>query len=197
MNPLRPLEAEHRLIETALDAMTSLLALAGRKHRLSSAPFLEFERFVHTYADEAHHAKEEFVLFPEMAKKGLPLDSGPLGCMLNEHNHGRNFCLVIGTSARLYENGDEAAYPDMLDATKAFAQLLRAHIQKEDQVLYPMALRLLGEQTLLELEQRFRAVDAHGSEAFENAAFRVVWAADKERQRLLADSGQVAEGRAL
>ena len=183
MSALDTLTAEHRLIEFAIDSMQALLEKAGTSQRLSARPFLEFEAFILRYADGAHHIKEELVLFEELGKKGLSLDTGPVGRMLEEHEAGRNLRLVLGRTARACAEGDFDGYADMLHSASTYGDLLKTHIQKEDQILYPMALRLLSPEVLSQLPTRFRASDATTLLAFENAVHRIEVVAAREWEK--------------
>ena len=49
----------------------------------------ELVYFLKIFADKCHHGKEENILFDELAKSGVPIEGGPIGVMLQEHNQGR------------------------------------------------------------------------------------------------------------
>ncbi len=132
MNQLRMLTAEHRLIESVLDAIDPLTVDPVEGNTVSTLPFLELEDFIRLFADRAHHAKEERVLFHEMSLRGLPLQGGPLGCMMGEHAVGRRLTERIGLAARACQAGNAEAAPELLESTRSYSRLLRAHIQKED-----------------------------------------------------------------
>jgi hemerythrin-like domain-containing protein len=92
-----------------------------------------------TFADRCHHGKEERHLFPMLAARGVPVEGGPIGTMLEEHDLGRG----------LIKQMAGAADSEVAAAIDRYATLLRAHIDKENQVLFPLA-----EQTLDERDQR-------------------------------------------
>lgn len=99
----------------------------------------------------AHFQLEEGVLFPELAKVPRVAD-GPLRVMEAEHGVFRDL-LQAGKEAR--DRGDDAR---LSVAATDLAALLQAHIAKEDQVLFPMALAVLSEEQL-------RCVDAAAAAA--------------------------------
>lgn len=88
-----------------------------------------------------HRRKEEVVLFPSLAKR-FGADSGPIACMLAEHE------LEVQRIAEL----EEALLTNRGEETLARADRLvthlRNHIWKEDNVLFPMA------ESLLDAEER-------------------------------------------
>ena len=78
---------------------------------------------------------------------------GPADCMRSEHRVIWDLTLQL----------QEALASPSVDAPRAselafaVAGNLRAHIEKENQVLYPMAERMLGPQGLKQLDQAFAA----------------------------------------
>jgi len=58
--------------------------------------------FFRGFVDRCHHGKEEDVLFPELEKRGVLRDGGPIGVMLSEHAMGRRHIREIAEAlARL------------------------------------------------------------------------------------------------
>ncbi|MFA5973716.1 MAG: hemerythrin domain-containing protein [Lentimicrobiaceae bacterium] len=96
-------------------------------------------KVIREFADGLHHAKEEQLLFPLMVQKGFSSESGPVAVMLHDHAEGRNFVKGIAENILLFKQGEAAAlkaiYANMLD----YADLLKNHIGKENNVLFRMA----------------------------------------------------------
>jgi hemerythrin-like domain-containing protein len=88
-------------------------------------------RFLRAFADEHHHVKEENMLFPELMRTHQS-QGGPMRHLLLEHNQERS--LVEGLDAALHsgKNSDVALFANRL------ADRVRAHIQKEDGILFPI-----------------------------------------------------------
>ncbi|HRE89909.1 MAG TPA: hemerythrin domain-containing protein, partial [Myxococcota bacterium] len=63
-----------------------------------------------------------------------------IAVMLHEHDLGRSHVRTLRSFAAL----PSLPVGQAVSHARAFGELLRAHIQKEDHILYPMALRLLG-----------------------------------------------------
>lgn len=152
---------EHRLIERVLGSLETL-AVEMEGGLVPERPILaDLGRFFREFADAAHHAKEEDVLFLRMSERGFSRETGPIAVMLHEHDVGRRHV------SALRQAGDgpgplglvEAQL--VLESASAFVPLLRAHIQKEDRILYPMALRLLTAPELDAMLAAFEATDAH------------------------------------
>ena len=148
MNPVDELKRDHRLIEQVLGALE-------RTTEHQSLGFYEQAvDFVTHFADEHHHKKEEQLLFPALASHGIPIRGGPIGCMLDDHEEGRRH---VGRMREAIAARDPAA---AARAGADYAALLRAHITKEDNVLFEMARQILPAQVIDELARKFEAVES-------------------------------------
>ena len=68
----------------------------------------------------------------------------PIGVMLAEHDQGRAFVRSMGDAADKYARGDKTAAPALAQSTLGYVNLLRQHIAKENNVLFPMADQVLA-----------------------------------------------------
>jgi len=96
-------------------------------------------RFFRLFADACHHGKEEDLLFPELESRGMPHKSGPIAVMLHEHRLGREFVGAMADAVEGAREGDERAMSRLVNAGRGYIDLIRAHITKEDHVLFNMA----------------------------------------------------------
>ena len=83
------------------------------------------------------------MLFKTMADCGMPIDGGPVGMMLMEHEQGRVFTRGMRSAAEKLQSGDASARTAVIQNARGYAGLLRQHIQKEDGILFPMADRVI------------------------------------------------------
>jgi len=150
-DPIQTLMDEHRLIEKVLDALE---AAGGRE--VPAAFYTRAADFFAQFADRGHHAKEELRLFPMLERKGLPREGGPIGVMCAEHVVGRGH---VGRMRELGASGDLGA---LRREAADYVALLRAHIMKEDQVLFAMARNILDETDM----ERLRAESAEAEAEF-------------------------------
>jgi hemerythrin-like domain-containing protein len=163
MNSLHILMAEHRLIERAIDALVVYARGVGRGVDHPREDLAVFVDFIRGYADAHHHGKEEDILFQAMADCGMPTNAGPLAVMLAEHHEGRRLTGVMAELADGEGDWEDQERSRLLKAGIGYAQLLRAHIQKEDGVLYPMAQNMLPEDTREQVEQAFQRFEAEAA----------------------------------
>jgi hemerythrin-like domain-containing protein len=96
-------------------------------------------KVIREFADGLHHAKEEQLLFPLMVKKGYSNESGPVAVMLQEHVMGRNYVKGIAENISLFKKGERIALSDIYSNMLGYADLLKNHIRKENNVLFLMA----------------------------------------------------------
>jgi hemerythrin-like domain-containing protein len=135
---------EHRNIERVVDALERAAAHLARGGVVRPAFFTEAAGFFADYADGVHHAKEEGVLFGAIIDSGMPASEGPIPVMLEEHGEARLFTRALRTAAKRLESGDALAAADVIYAARRYAALIRDHIAKEDEVLFPMAAQMMS-----------------------------------------------------
>jgi hemerythrin-like domain-containing protein len=96
-------------------------------------------KIIREFADGLHHAKEEQLLFPLMVRKGFSNESGPVAVMLHDHEEGRNFVKGMAENISLFKQGQSSALPSIYSHMLGYADLLKNHIAKENNVLFRMA----------------------------------------------------------
>jgi hemerythrin-like domain-containing protein len=129
------LKAEHDVIERVLTMLEFAVVRLHEKRTVPEGfPAWSLEFFRH-FADHCHHGKEEDILFPLLQERGIPVEGGPIGVMLAEHERGRDCVRRMESAVARGSKGDE----DFCTAASEYACLLRQHIFKENNVLFPMA----------------------------------------------------------
>jgi hemerythrin-like domain-containing protein len=143
--PTHILKAEHEIILQALDCLERVAesAVSGVIDLASARDLLDFFA---VFADRCHHAKEEECLFPRLIDHGLPRNAGPLAVMLAEHEEGRRAVSGMRAALQAFEQGGGEACRRFSAAARSYAELLRAHIEKENHVLFPMAEEMLDQE---------------------------------------------------
>ena len=139
MDAIEMLMGEHRIIERVLDGLVGFTGEVQRKGSTEKEELGRFVRFVREFADTGHHGKEEDILFAAMVEHGFPREGGPIAVMLHEHDQGRGLVRILRDRAAQSEPWTDADRQEVASVAAGFAQMLRAHIHKEDAILYPMA----------------------------------------------------------
>jgi hemerythrin-like domain-containing protein len=143
MQATQTLMEEHRVIERVLTALQIAANRVSRGEGIRPAFFVNAALFIQNFADGCHHRKEEGVLFIAMNNSGVPAQGGPIGVMLAEHEQGRAFTRAMKDAAQKWEAGDLSAQAAVVQNALGYVALLRQHIQKEDNILFPMADRVI------------------------------------------------------
>jgi hemerythrin-like domain-containing protein len=136
--PTGLLREEHQLILRVLDVLQLLLE-KGDAGEWDIDAWRECVEFFRLFADACHHGKEEDLLFPELVSRGMPREGGPIAVMLFEHKQGRGFVARMAKALEDAGDGEVEPLSRLEHAARAYLQLLRAHIAKEDNVLFNMA----------------------------------------------------------
>lgn len=147
--PTGQLRDEHQVILRALALLERLGRALDAGKAVERAHLAWLRSFFETFADRCHHGKEEQHLFPALERHGIPREGGPLAVMLQEHEEGRALL-------RAMAQGDDRP---VAGAIRAYAGLLRAHIDKENGVLFPLAEQVLPEGEQRQLLEAFEAVE--------------------------------------
>jgi hemerythrin-like domain-containing protein len=158
--PIATLMHEHRVIEQVLDALERCAGALASGQEVPRATVQDFAVFFRNFADRCHHGKEEDRLFETMIELGFPRDSGPIAVMLTEHELGRESVRALAAlgAGEGPLSGEERH--QVCAHAGAFISLLRAHILREDEILYPMAMRALTPEHLAALARDFVAFEA-------------------------------------
>src|SRR5574341_724383 len=157
--PTQVLKEEHALILEALDALERKIAQVESGAPADRVYFEKAVEFLRTFADKCHHGKEEHLLFKTMVERGFPREAGPIAVMLHEHDVGRAFVRGIAEAATS-PAADPAPVRRIIENGRGFIQLLRAHIEKENTILFPMADNVLGPEDQAYLEKEFERFEA-------------------------------------
>jgi hemerythrin-like domain-containing protein len=139
MDAIEMLMNEHRIIERVLDGLVGFVDEVQRTGGTEKAELSRFVTFVREFADACHHGKEEDLLFAAMIEHGFPKEGGPIAVMLREHDQGRGLIRILRERAEQETPWSDADRQELAAVANGYADLLRAHIHKEDAILYPMA----------------------------------------------------------
>ncbi len=86
-------------------------------------------------------------------------EGGPIGVMLMEHDAGRGHVRALSEGLDRLQRGDASAVAAIQASAGAYRDLLRAHIHKENNVLFPMADRLVPDDAAVRIAEQFEAIE--------------------------------------
>jgi hemerythrin-like domain-containing protein len=158
-SPTEILMAEHRIIEMVTAAMIRFADSLSSGQDVDHQPLAGLGPFMRQFADVYHHGKEEHRLFPVLIACGLPAQNGPVQVMCSEHETGRQLVARLVAAADAYTDmASPETRSDLAEALRGIAEFYSHHIWKEDNVLFPMAVRVLDADTAASVLAAFREV---------------------------------------
>lgn len=141
-----PLMIEHRLIERMLTIIQDALVEAEKSKKIDPVFVDTAVDFVQTYADRAHHGKEEDILFRDLKRKGLSeADQRVMDELIEEHLFGRITTKALVEANTRYRNGDSSALEEIVRCLHTLVDFYPTHIEKEDKVFFPAARAYFSE----------------------------------------------------
>ena len=149
----RILSEEHKKILKMIDSLIKECNIIKNENTINRPFFSQSVEFIKNYADKYHHAKEEDILFPALCGGEVEMHCDPTKQMLHEHSLGREY--VKGIDAGLKEDDKTKIIKNSLK----YAELLKDHIYKEDNILYPMADEALSEKQQKEILEKFQLAE--------------------------------------
>lgn len=142
MYATQQLRDEHEGIKVMLAVLEHLAIRMENGQQVNLDHAEQIVDFLRTFADKCHHGKEEDLLFPALEAAGVPAQNGPIGVMLGEHTLGRSYIRGMADALERLRAGEDAG-EDYADNALGYVELLRAHIDKENNILFTMAERML------------------------------------------------------
>lgn len=161
--------AEHEMIERAMSVLKTNL------DKLDSGTYdaLQMQRavdFLLEFGDKVHNQKEEGFLFPLMQERGIPIEGGPLGVMLLEHDAERRLLQHMSTQVDTLDTASREIIAKFKKEGLEYLVIRAEHIWKENDILYPMARNVMkegdGERMLTEFTRLNH--ETYGPKAWEN-----------------------------
>ncbi|MEK7288523.1 MAG: hemerythrin domain-containing protein, partial [Elusimicrobiota bacterium] len=148
---------------------TKITDVLSREHQVALQKLSLFEKALQAFDCQAieetihffdeklilHRRKEEEVLFPALGRY-IGTKEGPIACMLEEHRDEKEKIDVIRNA--LQENSGLLAKKRIQEAGRYILELLRNHIAKEDNILFPLAEQTLTEEDKKEIQKKMKAI---------------------------------------
>ena len=156
MKPTETLRHEHQIVLLILDSAEQIV----ESHDLHADDIEKMIDFSKNFTDGCHHSKEEKHLFPKLCERGMSAEYGPIAVMLFEHKVGRKYVREIAEALPKARDGNADVITSLKSSLASYVQLLRAHIMKENSILFPMGDRILSPEDQSELAKAFDNVEA-------------------------------------
>ncbi|MDP4267152.1 MAG: hemerythrin domain-containing protein [Bacteroidota bacterium] len=124
--------------------------------------------YLKIFVDKCHEGKEETILFPELVKGGIANEKGPIGVLIQEHLLEKDYVETLSDEFRKYKKVNRSYSKLISKSIRGYIFLFSGHIQKENNVLFPMADQILNYERqermlteFIEFEKRKIGEDRH------------------------------------
>ena len=94
-----------------------------------------------------------------MVEAGVPKDEGAIKFTLMEHVEGRGYIKGMNEAFDKLKNGDHQVSNKIVENAKNYIALLIKHIDKENNILFPLADKVLSQAKQAELEEEFEKLE--------------------------------------
>jgi PAS domain S-box-containing protein len=155
-HPINILMEEHKIM---LQITEKLNTIANQIQKISDKTYVadEIQNLEQIAADlldsEKHYLREENVLFPNLEKHGI---TEPPAIMWMEHNRIRDEKKKL---SQIIEQFSSMSFEDfkrqLAETTEALNNLLSSHFFKENNILFPTAMRVIASEEWKEIRSEF------------------------------------------
>lgn len=155
-HPIRILMEEHKLLLQFADELKNLAQgiQVDTDFDEAAVKIDQLEHVIKRLRDsDSHYIREENVLFPSLEKHGI---KEPPAVMWMEHDKIRD---IKKRAYRIVDTCKTVPFKDFIkqlhEVALAFAEILSGHFYKENNILFPAALEVIGESEWLEIRRQF------------------------------------------
>lgn len=152
MNSVKIMVMEHEYILRMLNVVRKASFKVMKGEEINYEDFSKMIEFIRQYADAHHHGKEEKFLFKEMQTKLGKLGENLITHgMLVEHDLGRLYMSDLTDALQRVKNGDEESKLDVISNAVGYTNLLKRHINKENDAVYSFGETKLSKEVIEEI----------------------------------------------
>ncbi len=136
------LKREHQIIIMALGGAKREVLSIHETGQINGKKIDKIIDFAWNFIERCHNAKEEEYLMVKMQDRGLPSDKEPIIVMSLEHKEGQGMVKAMAAALSQAKIGESSAIAAIALNLRAYIGLLRDHIDKENNVFFPLADQL-------------------------------------------------------
>lgn len=158
MVPIESLQREHRLITTVLDAAEFEAEQITRRGGFDAATVGGFMDFLRVFVHGLHGIKEEYHLFVYLERRMVTSNQLSLVPLLRGYDECRRELQSIANLLLPSIQGDYWTALALAEHIRSYCQRMRAHIDREETEVFPLAEAILKPADELALIEEFRAL---------------------------------------
>lgn len=134
---------EHRTIAAILHGMTYLVQeIRVKKKKIDPRVFHAMLYYLDTYSERMHHPKEDKFLFKAMRERSTEAEA-LIADLERDHAGGEAALRALAQALIRYEEGGEKEFAAFEREAESFVHNYRDHMRKEEDLLFPLARKVL------------------------------------------------------
>jgi len=157
MRPTDDLKKEHHAVKLMLKILDGICTDIESGKKIKHEHLENVVEFLKVFVDKCHHTKEEEYLFPLIKSENVPGSTDIINTLLEEHEHGRRDVDMM--TKAISTNMDSEALSTVVKSSRNYIELLTQHINKEDNILFPLADEHLTDKAQEEILTSFQIVE--------------------------------------
>jgi hemerythrin-like domain-containing protein len=150
------LREEHRSILAVLHGMDYLVqGIRVLRKAVDPRVFHAMLYYLDTFSERIHHPKEDLYLFKAISERSAEARA-LIAELEEEHAHGEQALRTLAQTLIRYEQGGDPEFAAFEREVENFARNYRDHMRREEDVLFPLARKALGDADWSRLEIEIR-----------------------------------------
>jgi len=158
MTPTENLKNEHNDIKGLLNIMSKIAGNIKSNDVFYTSDVEDIIDFLKYFIEKSHHGKEE-VFYPALEYAGIPKEAESLSVILYEHALARNYLKDIDSCVVNCKIGNSFSGDMLAESMTNYVQLIKNHMQKEEEIIFPFAEQELSHDKQVELAKEFERIE--------------------------------------
>jgi len=157
MDALQIIQSEHRSLNAVLHCLDSVVAAAEETGAAPDFMLLDaIVDYIDRFPDRVHHPKEDKYLFPALARR-RPALRPVLEALRAEHRRCAALTAELRAALDFYRRAPEQGLTAFIAAVRGYVDFQRAHLQREEREVIPIARQALAPDDRAALDRAFAA----------------------------------------
>ncbi len=158
MTPTQNLLNEHKIIIELLGFMRKIATKIKSKGIFYTNDVDDIIYFLNNFIEKSHHEKEG-IFYPELSNSNIPIDKEAISIMLYEHILTNNCMKDINNCVVNCKLGNSFSGDLLAESLINYASLIEGHMNKELEIIFPIADKSLNQEKQNEILKKFETID--------------------------------------
>ena len=159
MTPTENLINEHKEINELLNILSKISDKIKSKDVFYTNDVEEIVDYLILLINKSHHGKEDGVFYPELMQSGISKEIAPLSIINYEHTLSRRYLKEIVSCVVNCKIGNDFSGEMLAESITNYVVVIKNHIKREEEIVFPMAEKLLSVDKKNEIAKKFENID--------------------------------------